>query len=252
MEIMNRLSKKERNLLFIFCTLLILFGSYRFGYVTLTSKADILATENKELTNTLLELQQKQINKEKYIAQAEQMNLESETMLNQFPANMTQEKSTMFVTYLEDYASMKVNLITFNDISIFYSPNETIGEDTRVEETTKDLNQVNSDNNNQKANTTDSTINNYTGYKTTIALNYQTNYVGLKKCIEFINKYQDKMVISEITSAFDNSTGNLTGTITINMYALDGTNKEYEDVNIPEVGTGTDNIFGSFELPVKK
>jgi hypothetical protein len=58
------------------------------------------------------------------------------------------------------------------------------------------------------------------------------------------------MNISDLTAAFDSTTGNLAGTMTIHLYAVNGTGKKYLEPQIAGLDIGTDNIFGTFELPV--
>ena len=62
-------------------------------------------------------------------------------------------------------------------------------------------------------------------------------------------KDKEKMNITDISAAFDNTTGNLTGTLTISLYALAGIKKGEEEVSIPGIGLGMDNIFDSIEIP---
>lgn len=59
------------------------------------------------------------------------------------------------------------------------------------------------------------------------------------------------MRIQSITAAFDSTTGNLTGTITIDLFMVSGEGREAELFDIYGIDLGTDNIFGTFELPVE-
>lgn len=270
MKIISNFSDNEKNLLFLLFTLLILFSSYQFGYVPLTNKADHLYEQNKELTSTLNELQMKKDNQEKYISETNSFQERTNEMLEEFPIQITQEKNIIFVTQLEEYAKMKVASITFQDITKFYESNQnnedtvSTGENVNTDEgeqseasseelSDKEINN-NSDFNTKEANKKIEGFNtnniDMKGYTTSMVINYQCNYKGLKKMIEFINTNEEKMNISDLSAAFDYTTGNLTGSVTISVYALNGIDKAEEELLIPNIEIGTNNIFGSFELPV--
>lgn len=248
MEIINKLSAKEKNLLFVLLTVLILFGSYQLGFQKYTEKSEHLSEENAVLILKLNELQEKAVNKEKYIQETKDMEGETDMMLSHFPTTLTQEKNTIFVTHLESYAEMKVSSISFADNSEFYSlantQDSTAGSDENIEEAVDTSAETES----TDGSVADDTM--ITGYKTTMVLTYQANYKGLKRCIEYINTYKEKMNIVDLSAAFDHTTGNLTGTITIAVYALGGIDKTDDILEIPGIDIGTENIFGSFDLNV--
>jgi outer membrane murein-binding lipoprotein Lpp len=263
----RRISEKDLKLLIFFFALLILIASYQLGYRKFTTKAEELSTENQELTKKVDELEGKQGSKEEYISQTEEMNKKMDTILEQYPAKLTQEKITMFVLALEKYADMKVSSISFQEITEFFSMTDlatkreenalssindiesTIASDTSQD---TDVNQVAASDEAKKENSAKGNAKdlNITGYQTAITLNYQTNYEGLKKCVDYINRNEDKMTIHDLSASFDSSTGNLTGSMTINLYSITGTDKVYEEPEINGGRIGTKNIFGTFELPV--
>lgn len=247
MKVASNLTDHEKNLLFLLFTLLILFCAYQFGYVTFTERADNLHNENIRLTSRLNELQIKKNQEEKFITETKEYEEKIHEMLEEFPVRINQEKSIMLITELEDYADVKISSINFQDISKFYTgsfqeSNALTSADTSIDESEQD-NDAAVDNTASNA----TFANAITGYSTSIVLTYQTSYEGLKKCIEFINKNEEKMNLTDISAAFDNTTGNLTGTLTIILYALDGIEKQEEEVKIPGINIGVDNIFDSFE-----
>ena len=262
MEAIKKISDREKKLLLIFLSLLILVGAYQLGYQKYTNKTDVLTVANLDMKAKLNVLQEKQRDKEKYLKETKEWNIKTDKMLNEFAVSLPQNKITMFVTSLEEYAGMKVSSISFQDMSIFYTSTQTnnavdaaaasdatvASDGTATVETTA-TDQVGEDNDATIGQESLSNLD-LTGYQTTTVLTYQTTYDGMKKCIDYINNNEEKMNISDLTVAFDNTTGNLSGTLTINMYALDGINKAYVEPEINGVDIGTDNIFGTFELPL--
>lgn len=85
----------------------------------------------------------------------------------------------------------------------------------------------------------------YTGYRMSVNINYATTYTGLKHIIDMINKNKDKIRIQTISAAYNNETGDLTGSIALNFYAVGGSGKKYTAPNIKGVPLGLDNIFGT-------
>ena len=247
MKITTKITEKEKRLLFILFTIILLVASYQFGYVRFSQTTDKLGEENIELTNKLMELQQKQANKEKMMNQTEDFTQKSNDIFMKFPSNLTEEKNTIFITELESYADMKINSIAFRDITSFYSSESS------------DLNSVSEENDNngdlttsteEEPNNDETVSQGLEGYETTMVLSYQTTYAGLKKAVEFINEYPDLRTITDLSAAFDNTTGNLTGSLTIQLFAATGTGSAYVAPNLDGISLGTSNIFGSFELPV--
>lgn len=232
----KKISTRELKLLFVFFTLLILYASYQFGYLKYTNKTEKLMEESRTLENQLSELKKKDSNKEKMIKETEEFNKKKDSMLEEFPAGVTEEKITMFVVDMENYAGAQVSTISFDGIQAFYSPDIALSGDTTEEE----------------ANTaTESTADvNITGYQTTVLLSYQATYAGLKKCIDYINTYKEKINIGGLTATFDSTSGNLTGTITFIVYSLSGTDKKYQAPQIAGIEIGRENIFGTFEIPL--
>lgn len=222
MKIANNLSDNEKNLLFLLFTLLILFSAYQFGFVKFTDKAEELQKENLTLSSKVNELQIKKNQEEKFMNETLEYEEKMNEILGAFPVWITQEKNLMLITELEEYANVKISSVTFQDVSTFYTA--SLENESSV-----------------------SDVNDITGYTTSIALTYQASYQGLKDCIQFINNNEEKMNITDISAAFDNTTGNLTGTLTISVYALDGIHKSEEKLVIPGIDLGMDNIFGSVE-----
>lgn len=240
---MNKLTTRERNLLYVFFALVILFGSYQFGYVSFSNKTESLQKENKELTDTYNELLVKVEKKDKYIKETDKLKNMSGLIYDRFPTNMSQEKSIMFLTKLEDYADIKINSITFSEVTKFYNSDNS--SDQLAEEALSDEDQVEEEKNLVITDSKDSLV----GYKANMTISYEATYKALKNCIKYINENSEKMNVSSLTAAFDSSTGNLTGTIGINTYAISSKLNNFEDIEIPGIEVGKDNIFGTMQSP---
>jgi hypothetical protein len=91
--------------------------------------------------------------------------------------------------------------------------------------------------------------NKFTGMKSTVSISFKTTYEGLKKTIDFVHESSRRMTIGELNTTYDTATGNLTGSMTINMYMLTGSGveKTYEPPAMDDIKTGRDNIFGTLK-----
>ena len=78
----------------------------------------------------------------------------------------------------------------------------------------------------------------------TLGTQYTCTYDQLKKLVNFINVYPERMNIENITMGYNNETGLLQGTLTLNLYAVTGTSKEYIAPDISGLSMGQTNIFG--------
>ena len=248
--IMNRrISEKDLKLIISLFAILILVGSYQFGYRKFTARAEELYSENEELDAKFDELSSLQGSKGDYLSQIDEMQGNIKAILDKYPAALTQEKIMMFLLELEEYADMDINNISFQDVNQFYSTtNSSENSEVSIQNDQDNINTLNQEETSEDDIKYEDLV--ITGYQTAIVINYRTNYKGLKKAIDYINKNEDKMNINDLSASFDNTTGNLTGSMTINLFSIMGTDKVYEEPKINGGRIGTDNIFGTVEAPV--
>lgn len=222
METLKKITQKQVKLVIVLVTLIIVVFSYFFGYQKFNSKAEILDRENKTLISNKNELKEKHKKKEFLIKETKEMRERIVLLEDMFPSYLSQDKNIMFIHDLANYARMDVKVMSFSENQLFY-PVTGLGATDNV---------------------------NLIGYKTTVTISYSSTYEGLKTCINYIHSRNDRMNIPSFNAAFDNTTGNLSGTMTIDMYALIGTGRLFEAAIIEGVPIGTDNIFGTFENPM--
>ena len=82
------------------------------------------------------------------------------------------------------------------------------------------------------------------GYYASIGIRYEAGYAGLKEMIAYVNNFKDRTTISQFTANYDDSTGKLNGEMTLNMYYLENTGKEYVPPVFPNMSKGVMSIFG--------
>ena len=77
-----------------------------------------------------------------------------------------------------------------------------------------------------------------------VTISYDASYDGLKNMIAYVNDYQDRMTIAQSSSEFDKETGRLTGNMTLNMYYIKNTGKNYVVPDFGSMSKGVGDIFG--------
>lgn len=85
--------------------------------------------------------------------------------------------------------------------------------------------------------------NQYYLYKYQVTFSYTGSYSELKRAIGFIEDYGERTTVNDITSTYDETTQDLTGSITLNMYTLSGTAQQYTAPSVSG-SVGNSNIFG--------
>lgn len=236
MNIIKKTPQKQVKLILVLVTLLIVVLSYFFGFQKFNKKAELLERENRTLTSERNELLEKNRNKATMTEEMDIMRERYEQLIDEFPSDITQDRTIMFVYNLAKYAGMEVKVIGLGENELFYSP---LGYNNTPLEATTEITDVTQTSNNEGI----------LGYKTRVNISYSSTYEGLKKCINYINDDKDRMNVSSFTAAFDQTSGILSGTMIIDFFALSGTDKELDEavIAIDTVPIGTENIFGTFE-----
>lgn len=74
-------------------------------------------------------------------------------------------------------------------------------------------------------------------------MNFASTYDGLKIMVDYINSQESQNSINQIEVAYDKELGVLTGSIWVNLYYIEGLEKEYQPTFIPTVPIGQADVF---------
>lgn len=205
---------------------LVIFFAYRFGFSPANEKADTLKAETEELESQINVFKAEEKNKAKY---EEGINTSSEKcfdILERYGGGNTPEKTIMMLVNLEKTANMQVSSIAYG-----VDTNLLATESLKLNEKSKGV---------------------YL-YTQPVSITYTATYEALKKAVDYINTYPERMNIESVTASYDMLSGQLSGSMVINLYSVFGAKSEYTapvtDATIP---IGTDNIFGTYDVPEKK
>lgn len=89
-------------------------------------------------------------------------------------------------------------------------------------------------------------------YRTQDSMQFTGTYASLKDMVEYLADQSGRMTLDNVSASFDSSTGNLTGSITVNLFSMAGTGKTYTEPDAGSVAYGTNNIFGTIEKSKSK
>lgn len=219
---MNKITEKQIRLLILLALVLIFFGCYRFGYLHYTDQAERLEEENLVLLEEATKLEILAKGKEQCVNEIRECKATIEQIKSKYGPGNTAEKSLLFLDSLEENASMTIPSVAFGQTTELFSSStvpSVDGNGIRV-------------------------------LLTPLSISYQTTYEGLKRGMDYINQLKERMNVDSITASYDATTGNLTGTMMIQMYAMLGTEKEYQIPEVSEISIGTDNLFGTAEFSI--
>lgn len=257
-----KVSKKDLKLLLIVLSLAFLWVSYFFVYSNNMKKTDSLNTEIDQLEVRFNDLQKKINDKDKIVNENETLEQKIKTVISSYGNGTSEEKSIIFVKSLEDNSGMVINAVSFKEPEVLFNGSNLVNENNNkpASDLTKagnELSKANGDG--EKAPTSQSQVDaqkleglkDYSGNKVTISLTFHSTYDGFKKCLEYITNYPEKCNVEEVSLSYDTETGNVSGTMSINMYHLSGKGITYQPPAIGNVNIGTKNIFGTIEIPIK-
>ena len=225
------LSNSELRLLILLLSLICLAGSYFLVFRKTVDKAVEIEELNEQKKTELATLEQMVGRQQEVEADTAEKNQLIEDIIAKYPSDLTTEKVITVVQKIEDNTKMHVSSISFlSDNAI--GDIATLTDSTNTGETEEGA-----------AQPADSSGN--VGYYTALSMNYDASYEDFKEMVAYINNMEDRVTISAISASYDNETDRITGVMTINLYYLTNTGKEYKAPDISGIGSGKENIFES-------
>jgi len=222
-------TKKESDikLFFLIFALIIvaIIAAYSYLYKPLMEEKDALLVENHGLETRLIELRNLATDKEETFKEGivESRNSMQELM-DKYSAGNTPEKSIMMVNKMEGDLGLRFPNLSFSKpitVNSVKMPMILEGETGAYSIGYYDVSLL----------------------KETLGTSYSCTYEQLKQLIDFVNSYPERMNISSISMAYNSETGGLMGDMTLNLYAVTGTDKKYVEPVISDLSMGETNIF---------
>lgn len=248
-----KVSKRDVLLLLGFLGILAAVCSYLFVFQPTVEKSEALKSENEKLEARIADLQSKQDNRGTYESETAQMRREMEEIYQLFPVDVREENAVLLAINQELLSPMKVNSITIDallEVPVVEAAQQEMPDATyEIDE----VEAIEDDLGTQEAPTPDSGdtqgaagVNPFHLMNRKTTINYEVSYEGLKRSVKNICMQTDRMVIDNLSVVYDEQTGLLQGSTTVNMFCVPGQEgKEYEEPDFGGVLLGTNNIFGT-------
>ena len=217
---MMKISQRDKNLLIIVGAILIVVLAYFFGYSKLSIKVDELSSKKSSLEVTYRDLKEKNNNKDKYISDTNKLNKNYANAIDKYDSGNSQPNTIEFFRKTEAVTGAWVRSLSLSQPTVLYK-----------------FGQISTSN----VNNTSEYSSNLVGYKSTITISYDTDYNQWKDFIKYINTYSNKSTIDSISAAYNDATGQVTGTAAISLYSIQGSERKFTEPSF-DVKTGTDNI----------
>lgn len=262
------ISTRDKKILLMFSGVAVFAAGYFFGYKPQMSKAEEIETASVPLETRLNELLEMAKNKEFYVEETNRYNQEVSDYVAQFPADVKEEDGILLARDMENTLDMEVSNIgisTRNFIaSLDGSTEEEIGElvdqtlsEKANEQTQEQINEVEGTDTKAEealadateaavsdaADLTDQTV----LFRRLDTLQFNGTYDSLKDAVDYLASRSGRMTLDSVDASFDASTGNLIGTITVNMFSMTGTGSTYTEPDAGSVALGRKDLFGTID-----
>lgn len=262
-----KISDSDKRLLIIFFAIVLLACSYFFVFNKGMNQASELEAQNVEDSAKVQQMQQMEASLPQVKENIENMKQTQADIIAKYPSDMTTEKSIESLQDYEDHSSdfhitditfaMRMPLVGAADTTAAGSSADTADETTdgttdsaaddtsATTDTTADTQSTGDGTDDATTDASADTSGNVAGYYASIGIRYEASYSGLKEMIAYVNEFKDRTTITQFSATFDDATGKLTGEMTLNMYYITNTGKDYVPPVFDFMPKGVSNIFGN-------
>jgi cell division protein FtsL len=245
-----------------------------YGYLRpeLVSQGEELQKQNDQLNVQMTRLNELEQNQESYIQQTAVFQTQNQAILDKFPPETREEDAILYAKEIEDESDFWINLISLEPGNLLYATgvSDTAEDGTAAassddeEEDEDDTDTTTTANDTADTGETASSssssgydlgiieeadvqVPNYQLYDMAATYDFTASYEYMKKMVEKIQTDPEKRNVNTISLTYDETTGQLLGSMTVNLYYLTGTEKEYEVPDAGKIKKGKDNLFDTIK-----
>ncbi len=224
-----KLGNKEKNLIKGLIGIVLAVLVWMFVASPIKDKKEALAAENAELKVKKEEYEAVNSQKAKYEEGMTALQAEREELLEAYPAGMITEDRIMYWANMEraNAGQLALENIAMSSLQeVFVEGQETTEGEKQEGATQLHL------------------------YKAPVNYTFKSTYDGLKGMVDYVFAQNDKKSIEGLAAEYNEETGNIEGTLDMNMYYMVGTGKDHIPATIPSVPTGVANPYHSSNTKV--
>lgn len=253
-----KLSDSDKKLLIIFLSIVLVACSYFFVFTKVMNKAAAVEEQNTADQATVQQMEQMEAGLPQVKENIQKMRKKQKKIVAAYPSDMTTEKVIETLQAMEDDNESDFHISEISFAMMMPIAADTAGDttvdtssDTTTEstDTTTSTESVEDTQSTESSETTTDSSEGPTGqvggYYASIGITYTANYTGLKDMILFTNSFKDRTTIPKFTASYDSASGEIVGEMTLNMYYLTNTGKEYVPPVFENMPKGKVSIFGN-------
>ena len=263
-----KVSMRDKKILLMFIGILVFFVGWYFGYRPQMEKADQIEDLNGALEEQLQDLLELAANKDFYVSETASIKDKISEYISEFPADVRPEDGIVLANKMENELGFQITNVGVGEkefvASIDGSSEEELAQsqdptmseqaNTQTQEQIDNIEGTDSQAEADLQNASDAAAADQSSdsqvpvlYRTQVTLQFNGTYAGLKKAVLYVADQSGRMTLDNVNASYDTSTGNLTGTIIVNIFSMSGTERTYTEPDAGSVAYGTANIFGTVE-----
>lgn len=263
-----KVSMRDKKILLMFIGILVFFVGWYFGYRPQMEKADQIEDLNGALEEQLQDLLELAANKDFYVSETASIKDKISEYISEFPADVRPEDGIVLANKMENELGFQItnvgvgekefvaSLDGSSEEDLAQSQDQTMSEqaNAQTQDQIDNIEGTDSQAEEDLQNASDAAVTDQSSdsqvpvlYRTQVTLQFNGTYAGLKKAVLYVADQSGRMTLDNVNASYDTSTGNLTGTIIVNIFSMSGTERTYTEPDAGSVAYGTDNIFGTVE-----
>lgn len=263
-----KVSMRDKKILLMFIGILVFFVGWYFGYRPQMEKADQIEDLNGALEEQLQDLLELAENKDFYVSETASIKDKISEYISEFPADVRPEDGIVLANKMENELGFQITNVGVgekefvasidgsSEEELAQSQDQTMSEqaNTQTQEQIDNIEETDSQAEADLQNASDAAAADQSSdsqvpvlYRTQVTLQFNGTYAGLKKAVLYVADQSGRMTLDNVNASYDTSTGNLTGTIIVNIFSMTGTDRTYTEPDAGSVAYGTANIFGTVE-----
>ena len=242
---MDSITKGQRNLLLFILGIAIIVVPIRFFAMSNFDDKKSIDNQRAERETYYNDLKAKDANRQQYIEETEQYTKDYENILAEFPSELYQDNTIMYLQNVKDKYKFNFPSVTMGEETLFYTLGSgAVGDVTVADNGSADSSAETDSSAGDVTLDEGTTASGYNCYSASFPVSYEGDYKDIKDVIDFIKSGDSRMTLDDISISFDECTGKYTGDMTITSYAVNGDDRttDHADVNVQ---IGTNNIFGN-------
>lgn len=262
------ISMRDKKILLMFLGVGVFAAGYFFGYRPQMEEAQSIQVSNESLQERLNELLKLAENKDYYLEETESLNAKVDEYTSAFPADIRPEDGIVLSMNMENSLDMQISNVGLGtrefvaaldgstEDPLANMPDQTLSEQANAQTQSQideiEGTDVQGDKERQAASDAEvaslsDTLTSPVLYRIQDSMQFTGTYASLKDMVDYLADQAGRMTLDNVNASFDSSTGNLSGSITVNLFAMAGTDKAYTEPDAGSVAYGTSNIFGTIE-----